>query len=94
MIGNVPTDKEGKPELRDGQKESGYQPPTEIAEFSSLVKKDYLLGDNIQNKPYEEFNDMTFISRLNKDQRGYNAFSPPASNEPDEALAANLPTLL
>ena len=85
MLGNVPTDDKGKPKLDDSIRVSDYQPSQEVVDLTNLVKKDYQLGHNIQHNPYEEFNNNTFISRLNIDQRNYNAHSPADSAEPDEA---------
>ena len=44
-------------------KVSAYQPSKEVRDFTSFVKKDYEIGDEILNKPYVELNNMSVLQR-------------------------------
>lgn len=54
-----------------------------------MVLADFTVGYEIMNKPYRELNDKTVIERQNEDQKKFNSFQDPKSNDPDEAWKSN-----
>jgi len=64
---------------------SSYQPPQPVKELDAVAKLDLITGDEIQTRPFEEFNDMSLIQRANLDQKDWMAWSPALSINPDEA---------
>ena len=63
---------------------SGYKPPKEVVDLTLMITPDYQMGVDIQNRPFEEFNDLSFIERLNSDQKAFNGHVPQGSSDPDE----------
>jgi len=53
---------------------SAYQPSVSVKNFSSFVKKDFGIGDEILNRPFLELNDRSIIEDMNKGQKTFNAF--------------------
>lgn len=51
-----------------------YQPPQDVCDLTSVVKEDFLAGDEILNRVWTELNDYSIIERMNKDQRTFNAY--------------------
>ena len=79
MIGNIPKNQKEKDKAG-----SLYMPPQEVLDLTLKIKQDYETGVGIMNKTYVEFNDMSLASRQNADQKAFNSYSPPKSNDPDE----------
>lgn len=50
---------------------SAYQPSSEVAELTVMVKKAYQDGDAILNTPYREFNNNSLIQRMSLDQKAW-----------------------
>jgi len=66
-------------------KVSNYQPSKAIADFTSIVKKDFSTGVDILTRPWVELNDMSVTERMNRDQRTFNAFVDDNIEDPNEA---------
>jgi len=64
---------------------SPYQPPQLEQEIVSLALLDIQQGDQILQRPFDEFNNMSLIERANLDQRDWLAWSEAPSTNPDEA---------
>ena len=50
---------------------SGYAPSQEIKELLGVALIDEQVGDEILNRPFEEFNNMSLIQRANLDQKDW-----------------------
>lgn len=81
------SDKRAKQE--EDKQLSSYTPSQKVKRVIGRVLRDYGSAANVQNRPYEEFNDLRLIERQNVDQRAWNAYSEPRSEDPDEAWKAN-----
>ncbi len=68
---------------------SAYQPSQEVRDQTARVIQDFTRSDDLRNTPYREFNDKSLITRMNADQRSFNAYVPPKSTNPDEAWTSN-----
>lgn len=64
---------------------SAYQPSQEITELYKRIKEDYESGWEILNRPYDEFNGLSFIDRANEDQKNWLSWIPDQSGDPEEA---------
>ena len=64
---------------------SAYQVSPDVAEFTSIVQKDYARGDEILNKPSTELNNRSVIDDMNRGQRMFNAFVDEDIEDPAEA---------
>ena len=52
------------------------------------VQSDYQQGKLIQSKTYREFNDRSIIEEINVNQKAFNSYVPPRSEDPDDAWRA------
>ena len=75
MIAGVTTDKKGVPILT-GKKlsESNYKPPKCVEDLFARVQHDYLNAFALQNKPMNEFDQLSLLQRANLDQQTFGAF--------------------
>lgn len=72
----------------DGKIESPlsvYQPSDAVKELSSDAQKDMFTGDAILSRPFNEFNGVSLVERMNLDQRDWLAWSPAVSEDEDES---------
>lgn len=64
---------------------SSFQPSKEVGVLTKLIQKDYEIGYNIQRRPFAEFNDMSMLSRQEADQKAFNSYTEPVSEDPEES---------
>lgn len=76
MVGNVITDKEGRPINNQGNKlsVSSYNPSPEVKEFFAKFQRDYLTAWALQRKPLDEFDGYSLLDRAKLDQETFGAF--------------------
>lgn len=80
MIGAITSDEKGN--VLNAL--SAYQPNDAIKSVIFNIKKAYQEGRNVQDKPFEEFNNKSLIQRMNEDQRAWLSYSPePYQGEDD-----------
>jgi len=76
MIAGILTNDKG--EVVDGEgkslTQSPYNPPQEILDLFSRVQKDYLANWALQNRPFNEFDQLSLLQRTNLDQQTFGAF--------------------
>ena len=80
--------------LRDKQNEiiapvSQFQPPEDVRNFTLAVIEDYAVGWGIMNRTFAEFNDMSLLLRMDKDQKVFNSYVMPLSDDPDDSWRWN-----
>ena len=80
MIGNLATNEQDKIITIP----SSFQPPKEVCVLTERIKQDYQTGYNILHRTFEEFNDKSLVERMNVDQKSFNAYIQPKSDDPDE----------
>src|SRR3990167_1894506 len=80
MIGNLATNEQDKIITIP----SSFQPPKEVCVLTERIKQDYQTGYNILHRTFEEFNDKSLVERMNVDQKSFNAYVQPKSDDPDE----------
>jgi len=68
---------------------SSFQPQKEVANLTKKVRDDYTTGHNTLHQSYREFDDKSLIQRMDMDQKAFNAYVEPKSNNPDEAWRWN-----
>lgn len=64
---------------------AAYQPPDEVAKFTSVAKKEFTLGTDILRRPWDELNGHSVIDRTNMDKRTFNSFVDESVDDPNEA---------
>ena len=64
---------------------SNYQPPRDIQELTTKIRKDYGIGYEILHRSFAEFNDKNLIKRMDIDQKAFNAYVGPQSADPAES---------
>ncbi len=80
MIGNFLLDKEGK----IISQVSAYQPAEDIKNLTERISQDFSVAYNNQHKPFTEFNDVSLLQRADIDQKRWNAYRQPQSQDIDE----------
>lgn len=68
---------------------SSYQPSLAVRELTSLVKEDYRTGHEIMHRSFREFNDKSVLKRMDLDQKAFNSYVEPQSQNPDESWRYN-----
>lgn len=64
---------------------SAYQPSSEVAELTSIIKKDYETGHNILTKSWVELNNRSVLDDRDRGQRTFNAFVDESIEDPATA---------
>ena len=64
---------------------SAYQPSSDVAELTSIVKKDYNTGHNILTKSWVELNNRSVLDDRDRGQRTFNAFVDESIEDPATA---------
>lgn len=54
--------------------QSPYQPPDEVMKLFAQVQTDYLANYSLQNRPFNEFDQLSLLQRTNLDQQTFGAF--------------------
>ena len=67
---------------------SAYRPSKKVKKITSEVAADWQHGYLIQNTPRAEFNDRTLLQEIDENQKAFNSYVPPRSNDPDESWRA------
>jgi hypothetical protein len=67
---------------------SMYVPDEKAREVTWQVLKDYLYAADQQQKSRREFNNRSLISEINQNQKAFNSYVPPKSEDPDEEWRA------
>jgi hypothetical protein len=62
---------------------SYYQPSDKEKKAIAMVQKDWQLGLQNQNKSRTEYNDRSILTEIDVNQRAFNSYVPPKSNDPD-----------
>ena len=65
-----------------------YQPSEEVQEIIASVRDHYLQGYNNWHKTLVEFNNRSVIDEINANQKTFNSYIPPKSDDPDESWRA------
>jgi hypothetical protein len=81
----VPTDKNG----RITAKPSAYNPSDEVKTRTQQVLREFGLADELHNKPYLEFNNLSLLDRQSLDQMSWNQFVSQQSEDPAQAWKSN-----
>jgi len=92
MIEPLPIDKKGNLITKSGRtvvlNKSEWQPDDATKARVASVRDDLRQAYQTMNRPYREFNDRSVIQVLNDDQKAFNSYVPPKSQDPDESWRA------
>jgi len=70
------------------EKMSEYQPSDSAKQITRQVIMDYEKGYANWNKPLNEYNGRSVIEEINANQKAFNSYVPPKSEDPDESWRA------
>lgn len=62
---------------------STYQPSKAVRDVTGMVMKDFILGETNMNTPRREFNDRSVSVEIDENQKAFNSYVPPRSEDPD-----------
>jgi hypothetical protein len=68
---------------------SFYNPSKEVKFRIQQIVSDFKLGREIANTSYYEFDNKTLFQRQSEDQKTFNNYRPPKSNDPDDGWKSN-----
>lgn len=71
-------------EKKEDNELSSYSPSQEVKDLTLKVKEDYQVGFDILHRPFTEFNDMSLVDRMDVDQKAWNGYVQPKTDDPDE----------
>ena len=63
---------------------SVFNPSQEVKDLTHQVKKAYQIGDEIMNRPFQEFNGLSLTQRMNEDQKTWLNNQPEPSQDPED----------
>jgi len=64
---------------------SAYQPSQSVQDLTKKVKEAYQLGEETLTRPFQEFNGLSLIGRMNEDQQAWLSHSPKLFNDPESS---------
>ena len=76
----LPKDAKGKVSTQP----SKYNPSKEVKERTEEVMREFSYSYDLMQKPFAEFNDMSVLTRQDNDQKIWNNWQEPESQDPDE----------
>lgn len=79
MYKELTIDKKGK----ISNNPSSYQPTTAELAATKLVLSDWTCGQENQTRPRPEFNDRSILDEIDVNQKAFNSYVPPKSDDPD-----------
>lgn len=68
---------------------SEYQPPEDVKKLTGRIQIDYQSAFDLQNRQFTEFNDLSVLGRADLDQKRWNAYRYPQSEDIDESWRWN-----
>jgi hypothetical protein len=86
MIGTLAyeTNTDGKQTGKVSSPISSYQPSEGVKDLTARIRDDYQVAYNLQHKVFTEFNDTYLLDRADIDQKRWNAYRAPKSEDIDE----------
>src|SRR3990167_8248455 len=85
MIGTILRGEKGEPV----SSLSAYNPGEDVRRITRQIQSDYQVAYDLQHRPFTEFNDMSLLDRADLDQKRWNAYRAPQSEDIDEAWRWN-----
>lgn len=76
-------------EVAKGYTVAQYQPTDKELEAVKLIRDDMFIGRNILTKEWSWFDNRTILEEVERNQKRFNSYIPPASSDPDESWRAN-----
>jgi len=86
---DIPLVKEGDAKDSIDAPVSKYQPSEEVKARTVAVMERFARAVQVTTKPYDEFNNISLITRMNTDQKLFNNWKEPKSQDPDESWQSN-----
>lgn len=81
----VPTDEKGRIKADP----SAYNPSDEVKKRTAQVLQEFGLANQLRNKPYLEFNNVSLLDRQSLDQMSWNQYVDSPSEDPAQAWKSN-----
>jgi len=82
MIGILPTTTDQNGVEKINLPVSEYHPPKAVEDLTLKIRQDYQIGYDILHRPFKEFNDMSLLQRMDADQKAFNIYVPPKTEDP------------
>jgi hypothetical protein len=70
------------------QSPMAYNPSQEAKDITARVRDDFDIGYTNWNKPLNEYNGRSVIEEINANQKAFNSYIPPRSEDPEESWRA------
>jgi hypothetical protein len=68
---------------------STYNPSDTVRDLTKRIQQDFQTGQDLLDRPFTEFNDMSLMQRVDIDQKRWNAYRLPESSDPDDSWRYN-----